>query len=371
MVHFYLRFVAFVVGVLIGVSLAVYYKSYVNINVKVPEKKTIPSYNIWFEKQKLTRKFIPWDKLRYQKHDYLTESQYLSNKIKVLCIILVRNSKNVDAVKNTWSRGCTGIKFIEIFGKNGKVPMKRTKENSSWVLLCSSLKDTSDKYHWIVVANDNTFIIMENLRYYVVNLNPSDKYYLGHAVTFWNTIYNSGDAGYLLSTGSLQAFKNKFQDSDCSTNTYWNREDFYLGKHLSSLNITPTDTRDAHGLSTFHPYNWYHVFFPGENYYKTSIFPVKCCSNNSIAFQAIEGDKMYTYYYLLYTLQIFLDGKVGNQPPIDAIPEEQVWKQFLKERNIPSENISSAQYYKLWEDLVDDPNSFAFNMKKEMEFDYN
>lgn len=41
-------------------------------------------------------------------------------------------------------------------------------------------------------------------------------------------------------------------------------------------------------------------------------------------FQAIEGDKMYTYYYLLYTLQIFLDGKLGNRPPVNVIPEDKV-----------------------------------------------
>lgn len=230
MVHFYLRVVAFTTGVFIGILLAIQYKNYANINV--PEKTPAPSYNIWFEKQKLAREIISWDKLRYQKYNYLTESQYLYNKINILCIILVRKSKNVDAIKNTWSKGCTNIEFIEIFGSNGKVPVKRTRQNSSWVLLCLTLKEINDNYHWAVIANDNTFVILENLRRLVADLNPSDKYYLGHAVTFWNTIYNSGDAGYVLSKGSLRAFKNKFKDIDCSTNTYWNREDFYLGENV-------------------------------------------------------------------------------------------------------------------------------------------
>lgn len=61
----------------------------------------------------------------------------------------------------------------------------------------------------------------------------------------------------------------------------------FPGKHLAKLNITPSDTRDSEGLSRFHPYNWYITFFPGEsnNYYSTSIYPVKCCSSSAITFQ--------------------------------------------------------------------------------------
>jgi hypothetical protein len=35
-----------------------------------------------------------------------------------------------------------------------------------------------------------------------------------------------------------------------------------------------------------------------------------------------------------------------------------------------SENITSEQYYKIWENLVDDPTSFAKHMKHEDYFDY-
>jgi hypothetical protein len=85
--------------------------------------------------------------------------------------------------------------------------------------------------------------------------------------------------------------------------------------------------------------------------------------------QAIEGDKMYTYYYLLYTVQLFRDGHFGNKLPSKQFTDDEVWKQFLKERNV-SENITSEQYYKIWENLVDDPTSFAKHMKHEDYFDY-
>lgn len=50
-------------------------------------------------------------------------------------------------------------------------------------------------------------------------------------------------------------------------------------------------------------------------------------------FQAIEGSKMYTYYYLLYKLQIFQNGNLGNkkyQPQIadDAVSISHMWWRF-------------------------------------------
>lgn len=47
-----------------------------------------------------------------------------------------------------------------------------------------------------------------------------------------------------------------------------------------------------------------------------------------------------------------------------------MWKDFLKSQKVYEFNISSEQYYKLWENLVNDPNSFASSMKKEELFDY-
>jgi hypothetical protein len=42
--------------------------------------------------------------------------------------------------------------------------------------------------------------------------------------------------------------------------------------------------------------------------------------------QAIEGDKMYTYYYLLYTVQLFRDGHFGNKLPSKQFTDDEVKK---------------------------------------------
>ncbi|GJQ83388.1 hypothetical protein Trydic_g18169 [Trypoxylus dichotomus] len=329
-------------------------------------------YNAWLAKNKIITTKIPSDILRYSKHKYLLESEYLYNRISVLCIILVRNEKNAKAAQATWAQGCNDVELVKLNTRQRKrrMPVKQNKENSTWCLLCKSLMKIDDKHQWVLVVNDNTFALLENLRLLVAPLNYMKNYYLGHAVQFWNINYNTGQAGYVLSRGSLKQLQNKLGNDSCiAETTYLNQEDFYIGKLLSTLNVFPRDTRDSLGLTTFHSFNWYQEFFSSAIYYKASVYPVACCSSQSITFQATEADKMYMYYYLLYQLEVFHEGNLGNRPASTPVPEEQVWKAFLKERGITKDYVSAQEYYKLWEDLVHDPEEFWKEMRaKKMDY---
>lgn len=233
MVHFYSRTATFIFGALLGIIIAkiCVYKEYERLNV--PVKKQIPSFKTWSVSQGLKRKPVSWDILRYGSNDIRPiVSEILFKKIQVLCIIFVRSENNLEGAKNTWIPNCNNIKLIHIKSKKTKyISAKRTKENSSWVLLCQLLKKITDGYNWYLIVNDSTFAILENLRYFVAPLNSSDAFYLGHSVKFWSTVYNSGQAGYVLSKGTLKALQSSLSETECSTTTYWNREDFYLGMY--------------------------------------------------------------------------------------------------------------------------------------------
>ncbi len=41
------------------------------------------------------------------------------------------------------------------------------------------------------------------VRYYVAALKEDEPHYLGHAMKFWSTVYNWGDAGYALNRAAL------------------------------------------------------------------------------------------------------------------------------------------------------------------------
>lgn len=233
MVHFYLRIATFFFGVFLGILIAkiCFYREHERLNV--PVKKQIPSYKTWSTNQGLKRKAVSWDILRYGNSDiYQTESEILFSKIQVLCVLFVRSENNLAGAKSTWIHSCNNLQLIEIKAKKSKyIAVKRTKESSSWVLLCQTLRNITDQYDWYLIVNDNTFAILENLRYFVAPFNSTETYYLGYPVKFWSTVYNSGQAGYVLSKGALKAVQSSLSETACSTNAYWNREDFYLGMY--------------------------------------------------------------------------------------------------------------------------------------------
>ena len=97
---------------------------------------------------------------------------------------------------------------------------------SEFGLLCRSLRKLQEKtvndqeIQWILVTGEETFAIPENLRFYLAAKNASDPHYLGHAIKFWNVVYNWADAGYVLSKGSLDKLMQKFNsDEACDKGT--------------------------------------------------------------------------------------------------------------------------------------------------------
>lgn len=286
--YLYYRLLLFIFGFAVGLYLAKIVCNDFNAfkrgnrNIK---PFTSEAYNNWFNKQQLSKRYINWDQIRYGNASVTLESNYLYEKVPILCLILVKSEKNAQAAKNTWAKSCNQVELVKL-PESRKPQIKRNKKQSSWVLLCEKMF-TVTNYKWVLIVNDYTFSILENLRYFLAPLNSDQDYYLGHTVTFWGHDYNLGQAGYVLSNGALKKLINKLNKTqDCSKDlTFWNREDFYLGKHLGQINIHPIDTRDEGGFSTFHPYNWYHAFYPGEGHYKLSKYPHICCSNKSITFQ--------------------------------------------------------------------------------------
>lgn len=192
-------------------------------------------YEKWFQKKNLQRSYLPMDTAKYGSIDKsLLESQYLYNHVSLICVILVRKRKNAVAANNTWAKHCNKRKFIYL--QNEKVqktmlPIRQEKIESSWHLLCDAIREIPTKYQWSLFLFDDMFAIPENVRKMVAGLDSDQGYYLGHAISFWGTNYNVGQAGYVLSRGSIKALQSLFNSSEACINggRFWKQEDFYLG----------------------------------------------------------------------------------------------------------------------------------------------
>ena len=70
---------------------------------------------------------------------------------------------------------------------------------------------------WFLKADDDTYVIMENLRYFLSKLNPSDPHYIGRMFTSYCGYYNGG-AGYVFSRErreTLRIFKKALDEGGC------------------------------------------------------------------------------------------------------------------------------------------------------------
>lgn len=102
------------------------------------------------------------------------------------------------------------------------------------------------------------------------------------------------------------------------------------GKHLLSLDIYPSDTRDQYLRGTFHGYSLQTLLWGvnrPDSYWTRAMYPTKgtCCSPVSVTFSASEPDKMHMLNYLLYHLHVFMDNsRFGSTPAKVLISENDV-----------------------------------------------
>ena len=62
-----------------------------------------------------------------------------------------------------------------------------------------------DDYDWFLKADDDVYIIMENLKFLLSHYKPQEPVYLGHLFKKYSKWgYMSGGAGYLLSKEALR-----------------------------------------------------------------------------------------------------------------------------------------------------------------------
>jgi hypothetical protein len=124
------------------------------------------------------------DKLNYKSHhsnnDSLAHSLFL--QVRVLCIVTTtpeNHKKKAIHVKRTWGKRCNKLIFASTSKdeKLGSIAFNvdpsrdglwdKTKESFKY-----AYKNHLDEFDWILKADDDTFVIMENLRYFLYAYSP-------------------------------------------------------------------------------------------------------------------------------------------------------------------------------------------------------
>ncbi|CAO1358115.1 unnamed protein product [Diamesa tonsa] len=316
------QFWQFVCGILIGILLANYFVLYVKDYVKTTSEFKITLNSL----QVLTNDDL-YDR---------TLADEIFKKVRVLCWVMT-NPKNHKTkaihVKNTWGKRCNKLLFMssETDLELGAVALPVDEgRNTLWDKTKSAFQYVYQNHYddadWFLKADDDSYLIMENVRYLLSQYHHETSLYFGcRYMTLSNLDGYMAGGGYILSKKALSKFNNKILPNKniCRPDDH-GAEDLEMGKCLEKTAIF-VDTRDDKNQMTFFqmsveehfnpnriPDNWYWKYL----YYNVTQGSMDCCSKTLAGLHYITPREMYMLDYLIYDVKPYgIEQHDDKKPP--------------------------------------------------------
>ncbi|XP_047476491.1 glycoprotein-N-acetylgalactosamine 3-beta-galactosyltransferase 1-like [Penaeus chinensis] len=193
----------------------------------------------------------------------LQEAKRLSEEVTILCWVpLSPEAHNLTArhVRATWGKRCNKLVFmstkddpsigaVNVGSKEGYAYLwQKTMFSLQYIY-----KHFFNKFQWFLKADDDTYVIMENLRYMLRAYDTNDPIYFGLYYKNFGR-YNAGGAGYVMGRESVRRFIEQALPNTAICNPIGKAEDVKLGNCLQRVGIKFGDTRDHIGQGRF----WQH-----------------------------------------------------------------------------------------------------------------
>ncbi|NWI15440.1 C1GLC protein, partial [Crypturellus soui] len=251
----------------------------------------------------------------------------LSRTIRVYCIILVRPKDlgHWAAVKETWSKHCDQADFFS--SEKVKVFDSVVLDTSdTWVMMRKAYKITYERYknefNWFFLAHPTTFAIIENLKYFLLQKDPSQPFYIGHSVKSGDLEYVDGNGGIVLSIESLRRLSTIFEDTDkCPEQggMIWKlSEDKQLAVCLKYTGVFAENAEDLEGKDVFNTKSLGVLIKEAMSSHPEEVVE-GCCSDMAITFSGLTPNHMHVMMYGVYRLRpyghTYNDALVFLPPP--------------------------------------------------------
>lgn len=224
-------------------------------------------------------------------HENSSIAEKLYSEVRVLCWIMTNpnnHKKKARHVKRTWGKRCNKLIFMSSAEDKEldavALPIGEGR-NNLWGKTKQAYKYIYEHHindaDWFLKADDDTYTIVENLRYMLYPYNPETPVYFGCKFKpFVKQGYMSGGAGYVLSREAVRRFVvEALPNPKLCKEDNTGAEDAEMGKCMENVKVVAGDSRDAHGRGRFFPFVPEHHLIPNHTdkkfwywqyiYYKT------------------------------------------------------------------------------------------------------
>ncbi|KAH8393633.1 hypothetical protein KR200_008383, partial [Drosophila serrata] len=248
----------------------------------------------------------------------------LLNEPRVLCLVLTSpkaHKSRAVHIQRTWGTRCHKLIFMSTKEDKelGAVALNvREGYSNLWGKTRASLeyvyKHHFKDYDWFLKTDDETYVVMENLRAFLYAHSPKSPVYFGNKLRQNVTQSKISSGGkYVLSKAALHKFmKYAFDNSSICSNLNIGFEDIELGRCMQSVGVVAGDSQDEQGLSRFIPFSPLHWHKDHRNYTTSNLMfsyltqdSNDCCSDSAISFRSGNAKEFYVLDYIIYNLKSF------------------------------------------------------------------
>lgn len=228
---------------------------------------------------------------------------------------------SLKAINDTWVRRCDDhLYFIESKTRLSHDVLALGVKDGRGYLTDKSTKAWKhvyqhhlDKFDWFLQGDEDTYVVVENLRLLLSHYNASEPVWIGfiykHVI---KEGFMSGGASYVLSREAVRLLnEDGYQKNlaDCPQ-TGGHVDDLNLGLCMAALRVPLANTLDKRGRHTFHTHSM-HNYMSGDPFVKIGggwfpqVVGPECCSELTISFHYVTPNEMRMMDYLLYRIAVY------------------------------------------------------------------